>query len=103
MVGVKPLTLIAVCSSLANCASYDRVAVTSFIPTSGDAGFKFRGPADTVYPLDSPAAETQRMTMIDEWLRQNGMCARGYDVVSRQVVKRTDLIADVWYEGKCVI
>lgn len=89
---------------LGGCAGYDRVMVTDFKPT-GSGGFEYRGFADAVYPLDTQEGERSRLAMLDRWLEENAMCPRGYEITSRQPVRRArGLLADVhdvYYVGRC--
>jgi hypothetical protein len=41
------------------------------------------------------------MEMLQGWLNQNSYCSNGYEIVSRQAVKKSGLLYDVFYEGRC--
>lgn len=92
--------LIAGCAG-GSVTSMDRAKLTDFTPT-GPGTFRYRGVAEPIqYPLETPAGEASRMAMLDEWIGTNRYCARGYDIVSRQVLQRDSRSHDVHYEGRC--
>lgn len=94
----KYLTLIALL--LTGCAeSMDRITATDFVP-NGPGGFKFKSLIAPQYP-DNETGEASRMKMLDGWLRENSMCVGGYEITSRQPVKRSAFVSDVYYEGRC--
>lgn len=89
---------------LAGCASYDRHAMTSFEP-SGDS-FRFEANADPViYPLDSAAAEQDRMVWLETYLSQNNMCPDGYTITERKPVITGEPLTGtdyrIFYQGHC--
>lgn len=77
----------------------DRVTATDFEPT-GPGRFKFKTLIAPQYP-DNESGEASRMEMLQGWLTNNSMCGTGYEIVSRQGVKRTPFVTDVYYHGKC--
>jgi hypothetical protein len=95
-IAIFSLTALAV---LGGCApAMDRVTATDFRPTPN--GFSFRAPIGLQYP-DNQTGEAARTEMLQGWLERNKTCPRGYDITSRQVVERTAVVSDVYYEGRC--
>jgi hypothetical protein len=78
----------------------DRITATDFQVVGKDT-FRFRAPAAPQYPLDTAGGEASRMTMLEGWLSDNGLCAGGYEILSRQPIKRSVFTYDVTYEGRC--
>lgn len=86
---------------LGGCAeSMDRITATDFMPAPDGSGFTFKTLIAPQYP-DSPEGEASRMKMLESWLTDNNVCARGYDIVNRQVIKRSVFVQDIYYSGKC--
>jgi len=87
------------------CENYDRVITTDFVPPGADGKFRFKGVASANEPLNDPAAEQKRERMVAEWLRLNGLCQGGYEIISRSPVLRNRALLgdvyDVFYEGRC--
>lgn len=103
---MKKLLILAVTVLLAGCsviAAIDKSA-TTFEPMTieGAPGFKYMGFSDNIYPLDSEAAEQQRMDWLNEWLSDNSYCQGGYKITSRTPVKQTWATHYIYYQGVCL-
>jgi hypothetical protein len=72
---------------LFGCENLDRVNTTDFTPPGSDGRFRYKGTADAIYTVDSADAEQRRLRMLDEWLRLNGQCRSGYEIISRNPVR----------------
>lgn len=91
---------------LAACASMDRSALTEFEPLEGDR-FRYEVSADTIrYPLEDPDAEATRMTWLESYLADNGLCSGGYEILDRKaVIIQDSALARSWrvyYTGACL-
>jgi hypothetical protein len=88
--------------ALAGCQ--DRLYNSSFEVT-GEQNFRYRGEAGAGQALDTPEGERARITQMEGWLRDNGLCRSGYVITSRIATKRNAaLLGDVYdvnYVGRC--
>lgn len=95
--------LAAVAAISACSTSYDRQMATSFMPTQ--AGWSYKAYADAMTPLDSEAGEKYRISMLEQWLSVNKMCASGYAIDSRRPVVVAEAALGtsyhVYYDGRC--
>ncbi|HEV2557957.1 MAG TPA: hypothetical protein VGU45_04965 [Microvirga sp.] len=95
--------LVALAAALGGCASVAEMDrhISSF-NSHPDGTFRFRGTADIINTLDSEHGETYRVTMLESWMRTDGVCPKGYTITSRRAVARQGINAyDVVYDGKC--
>ncbi len=100
------MSLAVACAALgmAGCALVDRPELTRFEPV-GMSEFRYVARTDEwVYPLESMDAEAERMRWLEMYLKDNAMCASGYEIVSRRPVVMSNNfkpIHDVYYAGRC--
>ena len=67
------------------------------------ASFIFSSRAQTDgHDADDPAAEAGRREEISQRLRANGMCPKGYTVISRRVIVQMGEKDRIDYEAKCI-
>lgn len=110
---IRRLTLFLVCvgllSTVAGCASIDRIMVSKFEPVRTEANaqfFKFTAIADAMYPLKSEEAERMRINWLETWLRDNGYSSNKYEIISRiPILRNKGLLGDIYdifYEVKVV-
>jgi hypothetical protein len=100
----KIISVFSLAALLSGCENVDRLTATDFAP-SANGRFRYKGYADAIYTVDSAEAEQRRLRMLDEWLRLNGECKNGYEIISRKPVRRSQgllgSVYDVWYDGRC--
>lgn len=106
--GIAARLSLAVLASwgLAACAhawgpDTDRIRLSKFEPTGPDS-FRFEASADSYYyPLDD-GGERARLGWLREYLRQNHLCADGYEITDRtEAVVQVGSYWTVYYEGRC--
>ncbi len=103
---MRMLAMPLVVTVLAGCSSYDRIQGTTFEPI-GTGEFRFVAFADSIYPLDSPGGERERMLWLEQYLADNKLCPAGYTVTERKPVILTvspiglGNTYRVFYRGRC--
>jgi hypothetical protein len=96
-----------VCSGLlVGCNNLDRAELTQFYTLAPDA-FEFRATSSFFRGVDdSFPAETERLEWLAAAVDLHAMCAKGYEVTSRQVWLRYESplgfpVSDIAYRGRC--
>lgn len=88
---------------LAGCAKVDKPVLTDFTPTP--SGFTYKATAGAGMAADSAKGEQWRIQMLEEYLRDNGVCPGGYTIVDRrEILVTTGVLADIvdiTYQGAC--
>lgn len=86
------LTAIAISLCLSACATVaemDRTELSSYEPVRSEPGIdivKFRTKANAFYREDSQEAERVRMNWLEQYLGDNGLAGRQYEILSRKTV-----------------
>jgi len=102
------MIMVLVMAILAGCSTLDRMKLSEFEPISADASyqyFKYTVTANEVsQPFASENSERERMAWLEDWLQENGMAGKKYEVVSRRpVMKGPSIFGQVYsifYEVK---
>lgn len=91
------------CSFVTGCSSLDKQQ-TSFEPMA-NGSFHYRAFADATYPPTSAEAEEIRMEWLKQYINDNEVCKKGYQITDRKLIlKRLGIIEnlyDVIYTGNC--
>ena len=91
-------------AALAGCAAYEKQQSTRFEPV-GNSEFRFEAEAGVDRAEGSAEAEAIRRGFIADYVRDNGVCPRGYEIVERRpVLVRRALLGPVhriFYRGRC--
>ena|SRR5690554_10754 len=88
--------VISACSTM---AALDR-GVTSLEPLYAEDGYRYftyQSLASPVYPLDSPDAERIRMNWLEDWLEDNGLKNRPYEILDRTPINQVGLSYKIYY------
>jgi hypothetical protein len=100
---LRALVVLVSLNALGACESLDRRTNTDFVPAGQT--FKYKGFADAIFRLDTEEGEKYRMRLLEEWLKLNNGCPKGFTIISRTPVRRSQGILsdifDVYYEGRC--
>ena len=84
--------------------SYDRHNLSRlWVPEKQDLLY-FDATLSPSYPRDSAAAETSRLSWIDEWLKIRKLCTQGYDVIEQRDIRRDEdnpYLHDLRYVLRC--
>jgi hypothetical protein len=95
---IAALGLLACLCGCAGVAKWDREDGSQFTPYP-DGTFRMRTRINVAQP-DSPGGEATRMSYLEGWLRDEGLCGAGYGITSRTVSPQ-GLYSDVVYRGRC--
>jgi len=93
-----PVVLLAACADM-------QIGYQSSLEPGRDPGtFRWKTVADTIYPVESEAAERARMGQLRKVM--DSACPSGFVVENRQATKRMDAaissgIWDVYYDVRC--
>lgn len=102
---MRALAVLVLATTAGGCAAAYKHYDTTFVRTSPVEFAYVAGADDMSAPKDSADGERYRMRFLEEYLRDNVMCARGYEIVDRQVT----VIASgafgqahrILYRGRC--
>jgi hypothetical protein len=79
--------------------------ITEFRPMSSDNEYTYyvyKSFADAFYPENSTSAESARKQWLEEWMKDNGLAGKPYEITNRQAFhKQTGLIGtlyDIYYD-----
>lgn len=95
--------LIMACAAVAalSACEVDRLGATSFARGISSSTFSFEARSNNIYPLNSSEGEAYRMSQLQEWLDDNSMCARGFEITSRSSVHAAGAVHIISYDGRC--
>jgi hypothetical protein len=91
-------------ATLAGCDDYNLGTVSTFEPTANPNQFRFKTVADPFYPEDDQRAEAARIGQLEKRLTANGVCADGYSILERRLIRVPGVIADgteIYYTVQC--
>jgi len=96
---LKRLALIALLT-LTACSTIDKQALTNFTP-QGASGFVYKSQYGQLFLANDKGAERQRLAWLDQYVKANGLCPKGYRIVSRELDATNAVAGTLIYRGVC--